>query len=56
MVREKEGRYCDLVVKYVVLLKYFVNGSKNDDFGLKMVVKGIVCGKCEKLFLCELRM
>lgn len=56
MIREKEGRHCDLVAKYAVPLKYPVNGSKNDDFGLKMAVKGIVCGKCEKLLLCEPRM
>lgn len=41
--------------KYAITLKYPVNGIKNGNFGIKMGVKGVVCGKCEKLLLCEPR-
>lgn len=44
-----------MVAKYAVALKCPLNGIRNGNFGIKMVVKGIVCGKCEKLLLCEPR-
>lgn len=39
----------------MITLKSPLNGIKNGNSGNKMGVKGIVCGKCEKLLLNEPR-
>lgn len=43
------------MAKYAIAFKSPVTGIKNDNFGIKKGVKGIVCGKREQLLLCEPR-
>lgn len=44
------------MVKYAITFNSPVNGIKKGNFGIKMDVKGIVCGKRGKMILCEPRM